>query len=163
MYSSFRFSSLINRRFINQLKSDISSVPPTPSNFNKGFFIHKGSEKMELEIINAHLKDKDISFDEKKHEYLINGKPAKSSVTEIISRCFPKFDEDEVIRKMMEGTKWPRPEYTFKDGKVYTADQIKKKWENNSEYARNKGTWMHYNIERYMNKLVYKTNSYKNI
>ena len=30
---------------------------------------------------------------------------------------------------------------------------IKDKWDKIGEYARNRGSWMHYNIERYINKL----------
>ena len=30
---------------------------------------------------------------------------------------------------------------------------IKEKWDQISEYARNRGSWMHYNIERFFNKL----------
>jgi hypothetical protein len=42
----------------------------------------------------------------------------------------------------------------FPNGNVMTAEQIKQKWQNNSDYAKNTGTWMHYNIERYFNGLV---------
>ena len=41
----------------------------------------------------------------------------------------------------------------FPDGKVYTVEQIKKKWDQAGLYARNRGTWMHSNIESYINKL----------
>ena len=33
-----------------------------------------------------------------------------------------------------------------------TAEEIKSKWDGQGEYARNQGTWMHYNIERIINK-----------
>lgn len=48
---------------------------------------------------------------------------------------------------IMNTDKWP-------NGDVMTPEQIKKKWEGYGNYARNQGTWMHYNIERYFNGLV---------
>merc|ERR1712196_608647 len=38
--------------------------------------------------------------------------------------------------------------------------EIKDKWASVGEYARNRGSWMHYNIERYLNGLSY-SNSIK--
>ena len=40
-----------------------------------------------------------------------------------------------------------------------TAEEIKSKWDAQGEYARNQGTWMHYNIERIINKLPANTAS----
>ncbi len=56
---------------------------------------------------------------------------------------------DVVIQKMVTGTNWPREGYLKMDGQTpMTKEEIKAKWENIGEYARNKGTWMHHNIER---------------
>lgn len=132
----------------------MSTLPPTPTDFNKGFFIHRPEEPFELELTNPHPLDSTIKFDESSHTYCINGKPAKYSVTQLLGNFFTKFDADEIISKMMTSKNWPRSEYTFKNGTPYTAQNIKDKWNKNSEYSRNTGTWMHYNIERYMNKLV---------
>ncbi len=35
-----------------------------------------------------------------------------------------------------------------------TAEQIKEKWDRISVTARNYGSWIHHNIERYLNELV---------
>ena len=58
---------------------------------------------------------------------------------------------------MKKSSRWPRPEYSFKDKngqEVALSDKaIKEKWDKIGEYARNKGSWMHYNIERFLNNL----------
>ena len=70
--------------------------------------------KLELELINEHPIDYRITFDEKDHIYSFDGIPLKHSVTEFISRYFEKFDADLVIEKMKKGSRWPRPEYSYK-------------------------------------------------
>lgn len=56
---------------------------------------------------------------------------------------------------MMNGRNWPRPGYMNKDGTPFSAEQIKEKWDNISLNARNRGTWLHYNIEMYFNGAPY--------
>ena len=51
------------------------------------------------------------------------------------------------------GSNWPRPGYVFPNGDAYKPEDIKRQWDSTGEYARNYGTWMHYNIERYFNSL----------
>jgi len=96
-------------------------------------------------------------------------------VTEFISTYFDKFDPDVAIEKMKKGTRWPREGYVYKvlliiifniititttitkdkNGveKPLSDKAIKEKWDKIGEYARNRGSWMHYNIERLLNKL----------
>jgi hypothetical protein len=76
------------------------------------------------------------------------------SVTEVVGQFFEIFDADMIARKMINGANWPRDGYIQKDGKPFTEEEIKKKWDDIGEYARNQGTWMHYNIERYLNNLT---------
>ena len=45
-----------------------------------------------LSQIHKHINDSRISFDEAQHNYFIDGKKAKFSVTEIIAKFFPEFD-----------------------------------------------------------------------
>jgi len=55
---------------------------------------------------------------------------------------------------MINGPNWPNPKYINKfTDEPYTPMEIKNQWEKIGEYARNRGTWMHYNIERYFNDL----------
>ncbi len=110
---------------------------------------------MLLEQLNFHRNDDALSFDEMKHEYSYQGVPLKYSVTQLIENCFEKFDADAAIEKMMNSSRWPRPEYMNNYLKrPMTAAEIKRKWNSQGEYSRNLGTWLHFNIERYFNNLV---------
>ena len=72
---------------------------------------------------------------------------------------FDLFDSDRVIERMMNGPNWPNPKYINKfTKKPNTPEEIKEKWKSIGEYSRNRGTWMHYNIERYFNGLAYSNN-----
>jgi hypothetical protein len=72
----------------------------------------------------------------------------------LIDQYFEKFDADLVITRMMKGSNWPRPEYIHPEtNEPFTREEIKVKWEQGGEQARNQGTWMHYSIERYFNEL----------
>jgi len=75
-------------------------------------------------------------------------------VTELASKFFSSFNADVVISKMMNGRNWPRAGYINQDGSPYTEDQIRERWEVTATNARNRGTWMHLNIERYLNGVV---------
>ena len=46
-----------------------------------------------LAEFNRHINDGRITFDESNHDYFIDGKKIKFSVTEIIDKFFPKFDK----------------------------------------------------------------------
>jgi hypothetical protein len=117
---------------------------------SQNFQIPNSDRQLKLKEINQHPKDKDIEFDSVSHTYLVNKKPIQNSVTQIVDQYFNKFDADTVIAAMQNGPNWPRPEYTWR-GEPLTAEQIKKKWDDVGTYARNRGTWMHYNIETYLN------------
>lgn len=55
----------------------------------------------------------------------------------------------------MNGSNWPRDGYIdTRTNQPFTPEQIKQKWDNIGEYSRNYGTWVHYNIERYLNHKV---------
>lgn len=111
---------------------------------------YDSKRKLKLKEKNAHIKDELIQFDEESHSYMIENKPVGSSVTQFVDKYFHKFDADAVISAMQSGPNWPRPEYTWK-GEPLTKEQIKKKWDDIGTYSRNRGTWMHYNIESYLN------------
>ena len=128
-------------------------MPVTPVSFGEKFQIQEMNEKMGLEIANGHELDNKIKFEEGPHEYFWDGIKLGSSVTRLVESFFEKFDPDDAIQKMKNGSKWPRPEYTRKSGEVWTDEQIKLFWDGVGLYARNRGTWMHYNIERFLNGL----------
>ena len=47
-----------------------------------------------LNLQNKHSNDSRITFDSRKHEYFVDGKSIKYSVTGLIEKFFPKFDSD---------------------------------------------------------------------
>ena len=102
-----------------------------------------------LEMINSHIRDKNILFYEPTHTYTITTDPANkyTSVTTWNHSHFPHFNADQVIKNMMRGKNW-------KEGHKYwglTADQIKAQWASNGAVASGAGTNMHYEIECFMN------------
>jgi hypothetical protein len=54
---------------------------------------------------------------------------------------------------MINGKNWPREGYKYPNGDAYGPVEIKRKWDQVSLVARNRGIWMHHNIERYFNGL----------
>ncbi|MBD40996.1 MAG: hypothetical protein CMC66_01120, partial [Flavobacteriaceae bacterium] len=47
-----------------------------------------------LNLKNKHINDSRITFDSRKHEYFVDGKSIKCSVTGLIEKFFPKFDAE---------------------------------------------------------------------
>jgi len=103
---------------------------------------------MLLSKINAHLRDKKITFEETGHLYTIEGlKENPISVTTLIHKYFSKFDADKVIDKMMASSKWPTSKYYGMN-----KEDIKKLWENDRISAAELGTAMHKSIEFFFNQ-----------
>lgn len=102
---------------------------------------------MKLSETNFHERDKNITFYEENHEYVINGLNKKPiSVTTLIHHFFPEFDSDVVIDKMMKSKNWPLSKYFGK-----TREEIKDDWEKNKNEAATAGTFMHKSIEDFLN------------
>jgi ATP-dependent exoDNAse (exonuclease V) beta subunit len=105
---------------------------------------------MSLEIVNAHPKDKNITFVEDTHTYYVDGKTL-TSVTTLIHHHFPSFDADKVIDKMMSNQeKFNKGPY-----KGMTKEEIKEQWERKRVDSANKGTFMHKEIENYINDMPF--------
>lgn len=163
-------------------KSLTTGKPTEPIDYYGNFVVNRPNEPLHLEATNRHPRDQLISFDEASHTYTFNNVVMTSSVSQVvitkkiiyiiilslyqnlvfknnflmqlIESFFEKFDADLVISKMMSGPNWPNPKYINpKTKQANTADEIKAQWNRIGEYARNKGTWMHYNFERYFNML----------
>ena len=100
-----------------------------------------------LETINANPRDERIRFVEDSHTYYIDGScKGYISSTTLVHTLFDKFDADKVIKKMRNSRNWVRSPY-----KHMTDEQIKKKWQDNCDYAAKAGTKMHLQIENYYN------------
>lgn len=98
---------------------------------------------------NAHIRDKDISFEEGPHIYTVKGdRGGYTSVTTWNHHHFADFDADGIIDKMMKSKNWTNPSYKYYG---MTREQIKKAWDDNRDAAACAGTQMHNNIECYYN------------
>jgi hypothetical protein len=102
-----------------------------------------------LARINAHPRDKRITFDPIPHTYTIDGDPSVkyTSVTTWNHSHFEEFDADAIIDSMMRSKKWTESKYYGK-----SVDEIKAEWDKNRDEAAEAGTAMHYDIECYYNQ-----------
>jgi len=115
-FGFFRGALILSRSFGNSFRQCTSFVKPYVVQASKGnlfssdqFRIPKRQEKTNLELLNTHPQDEALQFDELNHVYSYNGIKMPISVTTLIDSCFPKFDPDEIIPKMMQSSNWPRP------------------------------------------------------
>jgi hypothetical protein len=102
---------------------------------------------MTLGIKYRHERDNLIHFDEPTHVYSVKGESKGwTSCTTFIHQFFPKFDADDIIKKMMMSKKW-------KESKWYgmSPSAIKEAWNANGREASEAGTAMHLGIEMVMN------------
>ena len=104
-------------------------------------------KKLLLERTNVHPRDERIEFFEEGHYYTIDGKRGFRSVTTLIHKCFPKFEADKIIDRMMKGKNWEKSKYFG-----MTKEEIKASWEKNRDEAATAGTNLHRAIELYYNK-----------
>ena len=113
----------------------------SPANFGDKFFVTPIPEsRLSLKNKNKCSLDDLLTFDEATHTYTLNGNPVKFSVTQVIDEFFEKFDAPVVVKRMMNGNNWPRPEYMTKDNsRPMTEEEIIDKWDKIGLYARNRG------------------------
>ena len=91
---------------------------------------------------NHYERDERIQFSDSDHTYLIDKKNKAVSVTELISRYFPKFDKEFWANK--ESIKTGKPK-----------NEILKKWDELGKKARDLGTELHEQIENFYNSKEY--------
>ena len=97
---------------------------------------------------NSHIRDKNITFQEKGHIYNVNGDTKYTSVTTWVKNKFEKFDSDKIIDTMMNSPKWTTNKYYG-----MTKYEIKQLWNKNGKEASEKGTQMHKLFEDYYNEI----------
>ena len=97
---------------------------------------------------NKHQRDSSITFEEKSHIYTIDNKRGYKSVTSLVHDCFPSFDADKIIDKMMNSRNWEKSKYYGK-----TKKQIKNEWKQNGINSATAGTKMHLMIEHFYNDM----------
>jgi hypothetical protein len=102
-----------------------------------------------LAVINHHVRDDRIQFEEETHTYTIDGvRKGWTSCTGFLHNFFGHFDADAVIAKMMKSPKWFESKYYGK-----SAEEIKKQWSDKGAASSAAGTRMHLDIERFYNAM----------
>jgi ATP-dependent exoDNAse (exonuclease V) beta subunit len=99
-----------------------------------------------LSILNAHPRDRRISFEEKNHVYSIDSRTGYTSVTTFIKKHFNEFDADKVLERMVRfGV------FSKKYGDDKTPQDIKEEWKLLGRVAAERGTRLHRYIELFYN------------
>ena len=101
-----------------------------------------------LANINPHPRDKDISFIDEGHIYIVKGKTNFTSVTTLVKKLFEIFNSDKIIDNMMKSPNWENNKYFGMD-----KNEIKEIWNKSGTEAALEGTKMHSMFENYYNGL----------
>ena len=105
-----------------------------------------------LAVLNAHPRDKFISFEEGPHIYTVCGERGTyTSVTTWNHSHFSHFDADAIIDNMFATGKMDNPTYKYFG---LTKEQIKDQWRDSGRIASTSGTQMHEDIEHFYNGMV---------
>jgi hypothetical protein len=108
---------------------------------------------MLLSEINKHEFDSRIRFRDQGHKYWIdNDDTDLISSTTFIHNFFEHFDENEGIKKIINGSKYKNPDYEYYN---MTPKEIKKIW----DQSRDLGTKMHKDIEDFYNDIDVKNDT----
>lgn len=86
-----------------------------------------------------------IQFYDSTHQYFVNGKKVRTSVTAFISKFFPKFDA--ITKAKAEVDKGPKSKYYG-----MTAGEIIDMWDESGRQSMEEGKEMHKLIERHFHK-----------
>ena len=125
--------------------------PPSPYSPTMPLSSSSDSKWQRLAILNHHVRDERIQFEESSHTYTIDGvKKGWKSCTGFLHDFFEPFNADEVITKMMRSRKWGA------DNKYFgmTPDAIKAQWAEKGRIASEAGTRMHLDIEHAYNAMA---------
>ena len=95
----------------------------------------KRMEPYRFNIRNRHRRDKNVSFRETDHIYIVDGIPL-DSVTTFVKNCFPEFNADFHAKRKAEAL-------------GITKEEVLEMWEKKGRESREQGTEMHKKIEDY--------------
>lgn len=86
----------------------------------------------------------ELQFSSESHTYHLDGTKYRS-VTSLIASFFDEFNSSQVIDNMMKRSSWPNSKYYG-----MTKSEIMELWKNNCEEASKKGTFLHKQIEEFL-------------
>jgi len=111
-----------------------------------------------LHIINQHINDKRIKFEDEGHKYWIDGDDTDiTSSTTFIHQFFKHFNSDRIIQNIISSNKH-KEDTEYKYYKL-TKEEIQKMWNDNSQEAMKEGTKLHKTIEDFFNAKEFENNS----
>lgn len=134
-YLNHEFKSLKEHK--ETLKRDFNQQEIEEEKFVIKTSLGKEDDKKNISFnsSNWHKRDKRIKFYSEKHIYTIDGVPVPSA-SSIIGRFFPEFDMQYWSERKASTT-------------GITPEEIAKMWSDKGKYAREKGTFLHEQIENY--------------
>ena len=111
------------------------------------------TNKGPLAIANLFPREQRVSFDEKFHEYTIDGIVAPRSVTGLLHAYADPFDPARAVVSMRNGSQWQqhRKEMEALGVNVDRDENIIEHWRVAGEVARNRGTLLHFHAEQAAN------------
>ena len=95
----------------------------------------KRLEQYRFNIRNRHWRDRNVSFREADHVYIVDGTPL-DSVTTFVKNCFPEFDAEFHAKRKAEAL-------------GITKEAVLEMWDKKGRESREQGTAMHKKIESY--------------
>ena len=97
---------------------------PRPEHFDARYTLPEHNPSLPLATRNKHPLDSTLSFLEKPHIYLYNGRPVSDSVTHVAHQCQSGFDADAAISAMKGSSRerWPRLKYAVGASRAEAAD-----------------------------------------
>jgi len=122
--------------------------------FLTSFYLPGLAEKHEtLKELNPLRRDARISFNEEKHEYLVDGVKAPRSTTGLVHQYGWEFDPHVAVRAMKGGARWHEKREAFlKDaGEEMGDDEIVQLWTRRGNVASARGTLLHWHAEMHLN------------
>ena len=103
-----------------------------------------------LAILNSHVRDQYITFEEGPHIYTVHGEKGYTSVTTWNHEHFKPFDTEKVLETTVRSSKMKDPSYKYYG---MSKQEIKELWDKNRDNASSQGTKMHYDIECFYNNI----------
>lgn len=95
----------------------------------------KRMEQYRFNIRNRHWRDRNVTFREADHVYIVDGTPL-DSVTTFVKNCFPEFNADFYAKRKAETL-------------GITKEEVLEMWDKKGRESREQGTEMHKKIEAY--------------
>ena len=113
------------------------------------------AEKNErLKVLNPLPRDVRISFNEERHEYLIDGVKALRSTTGLVHQYGWEFDPHVAVKAMKGGARWQEKREAFLTdaGEEMGDDEIVQLWKRRGNVASARGTLLHWHAEMHLNQ-----------